>query len=43
MKNKEKICTSFSVAPPTAKGTAIARDTVLMKVEKSLKFLVEKT
>jgi len=34
MKNKEKIRASFSVAPQTAKVTALARDKVLMKVEK---------
>ena len=28
MKNKENICTNFSVAPQTAKVTAIARDKV---------------
>ena len=39
MKNKEKIRASFSVAPQTPNVTAIARDKVLMKVEKSLKFL----
>jgi len=33
IKNKEKIFPCFSVAPQTAKVTAIARDTVLMKVE----------
>ena len=33
MKNKEKIRASFSVAPQTAKVTAVARDKVLMKVE----------
>jgi len=42
MKNKEKIRASFSVAPQTAKATAIARDKVLMKVEKALNFWVEK-
>ena len=38
MKNKEKNCTSFSVAKQTAKVTAVARDEVLMKVEKALNF-----
>ena len=42
MKNKEKICASFSVAPQTAKVTAVACDKVLMKVEKALNFWVEK-
>jgi len=32
----------FSVAPQTAKVTAIARDKVLMKVENALNFCVEK-
>ena len=41
MKNKEKIRASFSVAPQTAKVTAIARDKVLMKVEKALNFWVD--
>jgi hypothetical protein len=41
MKNNEKICASFSVAPQTAKVAAIARDKVLMKVEKDLNFRVE--
>ena len=31
MKNKEKMCADFSVAPQTAKDTAIAHDEVLMK------------
>ena len=39
--NKENICASFSVAPRTAKVTAIAHDKVLMKAEKNLKFRVE--
>ena len=43
MKNKEKVRVSFSVAPQTAKVTDVARDKVLMEVEKSLKFLGEKT
>ena len=43
MKNKETIHASFSVAPQTAKGTAIARDKVLMKVEKALNFWVADT
>jgi hypothetical protein len=30
MRNKEKICVSFSVAPPTTKVTATAHDKVLM-------------
>jgi hypothetical protein len=34
MKNKETIHASFSVAPHTANVIAIARDTVLMKMEK---------
>ena len=34
MKNKEKIHASFSVALQTAKFTALARDKLLMKVEK---------
>ena len=37
-KNKEKILASVYVAPQTAKITAIARDKVLMKVEKALNF-----
>ena len=41
MKNKEKIRASFSVAPQTAKVTAIARDKILMKAKKALNFLVE--
>jgi len=41
MKNKEKIRASFSVAPQTAKVTAIARGKVLMKVENILNFWVE--
>ena len=41
MKNKEKIHASFSVAPQTARVTTIARDKVLMKVEKALHFWVE--
>ena len=40
-KNKEKIRASFSVALQTAKVTAIARDKVLMKVEKALNFWME--
>ena len=40
-KNKEKNCASFSVAPQTAKVTAIVLDKVLMKVEKALNFWVE--
>jgi len=39
--NKEKIRASFSVAPQTAKVTAIAHDEVLMKMEKALNFSVE--
>jgi len=42
MKNREKICANFSVAPQTAKVTAIAYDKVLMKVEKALNFWLEK-
>jgi len=42
MKNKEKILASFSVATETGKVTAVARDKVLMKVEKSLNLWVEK-
>jgi len=42
MKNKGKICACFSVAPHSAEVTAIARDKVLMKVEKALNFWVEK-
>jgi hypothetical protein len=42
MKNKEKIHASFSVAPQTAKVTAIACNKVLMKVEKALNFWMEK-
>jgi len=38
MKDKEKICASFSVAPQTAKVTAIARVKVLIKLEKALNF-----
>ena len=41
MKNKEKIRDSFSVAPQTAKVTAIAPNKVLMKVEKALNFWLE--
>ena len=41
MKNIEKIRASFSVVPQTAKVTAIARDEVLMTVEKALNFWVE--
>jgi len=36
MKNKEKIRASFSVAPKTAKVTAVEQDKVLMNVEKAL-------
>jgi len=42
MKNIEKFRASFSVAPQTAKVTAIARDSV-NKGGKSLKFLDGKT
>jgi len=42
MKHKEIIRGSFSVASQTAKVTAIARDKVLMKVEKVLNFWLEK-
>jgi hypothetical protein len=42
MKNKEKICHSFSVAPQTAEVTAVMHDKVLMKVEKALNLWVEK-
>jgi len=42
MKNKEKICVSFSVAPQTAKVTAIAHVKVLMKVDKALNLSLEK-
>jgi len=42
MKNKEKICASFSVAPQTAKVTAVAPDSV-NEGGKSLKFLNGKT
>jgi len=41
MKNKEKIRASFSVALQTTNVTAIARDKVLMRVEKALNFWVE--
>jgi hypothetical protein len=41
MKNNEKIRTSFPAARQTAKVTAIARDKILMKVEKAINFLVE--
>jgi len=41
MKNKEKIRASFSLAPQTAKVTSIARDEVLMKVQKALNFWVD--
>jgi len=41
MKNKEKIRACFSVAPQTARVTAIAHDKVLMKAEKTLNFRVE--
>jgi hypothetical protein len=40
MKNKEKIHTSFSVAPQPAKVTAIERDKILIKLEKFLNFWV---
>jgi len=43
MKNKGKIRASSSVVPQTAKVISVARDKVLMKVEKSLKFLDGKT
>ena len=42
MKNKETILASFSVAPQNANFTAIARDDVLMKVEKALNSWMEK-
>jgi len=35
MKNKEKIHASFSIAPQTAKVTAVVRDKMLVKVEKA--------
>ena len=35
LKNKEKIRSSFSVASQIAKVTAIARDKMLMEVEKA--------
>jgi Tc5 transposase DNA-binding domain. len=38
MKNKEKNCASFSVVSQIAKVTIIAREKVLMKVEKTLNF-----
>nr|XP_012152114.1 PREDICTED: uncharacterized protein LOC105664027 [Megachile rotundata] len=41
MKNREKIRASFSVAPQTAKVTAVARNKVLMKMEKALNYWVE--
>jgi len=41
MENKDKNLASFSVAPQTAKVTAIARDEVVMKVEKALNFWLE--
>ena len=41
MKNKEKHCVSFSVAPQTAKVAVIEHDKVLKKLEKSLNFWVE--
>ena len=41
IKNRVKIPASFSVAPQTAKFTAIARDKVLMEVEKALNFWVK--
>ena len=41
MKNKEKIHSSFAVAPQTAQVTALARDKVLMKVEIALNFWME--
>ena len=41
MKNREKIHACFSVAPQTAKVTGIARDKVLIKVEKALNFWLE--
>jgi len=43
MKNKERIRASISVAPQTAKVIAIERDKMLMKMEKSFKFLNGKT
>ena len=43
MNNKEKILVRFSVALQTAKFTAIARDKVIMKVEKALNFWMEDT
>jgi hypothetical protein len=39
VKSKKKNCASFYVAQQTAKVTAIARDKVLIKVRKNLKFL----
>ena len=41
MKNKEKICASFSIALQTAKVIALECDKVLMKVENALNFWVE--
>ena len=40
-KKKKKNRASFPVAPQTAKVTAVARDKVLMKVEKALNFWME--
>ena len=41
LRTKKKIHASFSVAPQTAKVTAIARSKVLMMAEKALNFWVE--
>ena len=41
MKKKDKIRASFSVTPQIEKVTAIARDKILMKVEKALHFWVD--
>ena len=43
MKKKEKIHANSSSALYTAKCTALARDKLLMKVEKALKFWVQDT
>jgi len=41
IKNKEKIHDRISVAPQTAKVTAMTRDKMLMKVETASNILVE--
>jgi len=41
MKIKEKLHASFSVEPQTAKSTSVARDKMLMKLERALNFWVQ--